>query len=228
MEQASYLDRSRRSGIFAWIFSTDHKRIGVLYLLSILVFFLTGVSIGVIIRLELIAPGKTIVDAGTYNSLFTLHGIIMIFFFIIPGITASFGNFFLPLQIGARDVAFPRLNLLSWWFYITAGLIALATIFAPGGPPDTGWTFYPPYSIKTPTNVSMAAFAAFLIGFSSILTGLNFIVTIHRLRARGMKWFRMPLFTWSLYATSWVQILATPVLAITVLLLTTHIPLSIS
>jgi cytochrome c oxidase subunit 1 len=219
MEQASYLDRSRRSGIFAWIFSTDHKRIGVLYLLSILVFFLTGVSIGVIIRLELIAPGKTIVDAGTYNSLFTLHGIIMIFFFIIPGITASFGNFFLPLQIGARDVAFPRLNLLSWWFYITAGLIALATIFAPGGPPDTGWTFYPPYSIKTPTNVSMAAFAAFLIGFSSILTGLNFIVTIHRLRARGMKWFRMPLFTWSLYATSWVQILATPVLAITVLLL---------
>jgi cytochrome c oxidase subunit 1 len=143
----------------------------------------------------------------------------MIFFFIIPGITASFGNFFLPLQIGARDVAFPRINLLSWWFYIIAGILALATIILPGGPPDAGWTFYPPYSITTTTNVSLAALAAFVIGFSSILTGLNFVTTIHRLRAPGMKWFRLPLFTWSLYATSWVQILATPVLAITVLLL---------
>jgi cytochrome c oxidase subunit 1 len=206
-------------GIFSWVLSTDHKRIGILYLVSVLAFFLTGVFLGFLIRLELIAPGKTIVSAGGYNALFTLHGIIMIFLFIIPGITATFGNFFLPLHIGARDVAFPRLNLLSWWFYIASGLLALSTIFLPGGPPDTGWTFYPPYSVKTSTNVSVAAFAAFIVGFSSILTGLNFITTIHRLRAPGLKWFRMPLFTWSLYATSWVQVLATPVLAITVLLL---------
>jgi cytochrome c oxidase subunit 1 len=132
---------------------------------------------------------------------------------------APFGNFFLPLQIGARDVAFPRINLLSWWLYITAGTVALTTIFMPGGPPDTGWTFYPPYSIKTTTNVSLAALAAFIVGFSSILTGLNFVTTIHRLRAPGMTWFRLPLFSWTLYATAWVQILATPVLAITVLLL---------
>jgi cytochrome c oxidase subunit 1 len=214
-----YQEDHTYAGILSWILSTDHKRIGLLYLISILVFFIAGVTIGVLMRLELIAPGKTIVDAATYNSLFTLHGIIMIFLFIIPGITASFGNFFLPLQIGARDVAFPRLNLFSWWLYITAGIIALTTIILPGGPPDTGWTFYPPYSIKTTTNVSVAALAAFVVGFSSILTGLNFVTTIHRLRAPGMRWFRLPLFSWSLYATSWVQILATPVLAITVLLL---------
>lgn len=214
-----YRSQGRYPGIFSWILSTDHKRIGLLYLTSILFFFIAGVAVGVLIRLELIAPGKIFVTAETYNSLFTLHGIIMIFFFIIPGITASFGNFFLPLQIGARDVAFPRINLLSWWFYIIAGILALSTIIMPGGPPDAGWTFYPPYSIITTTNVSLAALAAFMIGFSSILTGLNFVTTIHRLRAPGMKWFRMPLFTWSLYATSWVQILATPVLAITVLLL---------
>ncbi len=215
----SYLSEGKKGGIASWIFSTDHKRIGVLYLISILTFFLVGVSIGLLMRLELIAPGKTIVSAATYNSLFTLHGIIMIFLFIIPGITSSFGNFFLPIMIGARDVAFPRLNLLSWWLYISAGCIAFSTIFLPGGPPDTGWTFYPPYSIKTPTNVSVALFAALLIGFSSILTGLNFVTTIHRLRATGMKWMGMPIFTWTLYSASWVQILATPVLAITVLLL---------
>ena len=183
----SYLSKT---GIMSWIFSTDHKRIGILYLVSILTFFLVGVSIGLLMRLELILPGKTIVNAATYNSFFTLHGIIMIFLFIIPGITSSFGNFFLPIMIGARDVAFPRLNLLSWWLYITAGFIAISTIFLPGGPPDTGWTFYPPYSIKTTTNVSVAAFAAFVIGFSSILTGLNFVTTIHRLRAPGMNWMR--------------------------------------
>jgi cytochrome c oxidase subunit 1 len=215
----SYLSAGKDRGILSWIFSTDHKRIGILYLVSILTFFLVGVSIGLLMRLELISPGKTIVNAATYNSLFTLHGIIMIFLFIIPGITSSFGNFFLPIMIGARDVAFPRLNLLSWWLYITSGLIAFSTIFLPGGPPDTGWTFYPPYSIQTTTNVSVAAFAAFLIGFTSILTGLNFVTTIHRLRAPGMKWLRIPIFTWTLYSASWVQVLATPVLAITVLLL---------
>jgi cytochrome c oxidase subunit 1 len=214
-----YAQGGKYRGILSWIFSTDHKRIGILYLISILTFFVIGVTIGFFMRLELIAPGRTIVSAGDYNALFTLHGIIMIFFFIIPGITASFGNFFLPILIGARDVAFPRLNLLSWWLYIFSGVLAVSTLFMPGGPPDTGWTFYPPYSIRTTTNVSLAASAAFFIGFSSILTGLNFITTIHRLRAPGMRWFRMPLFSWSLYATSWVQILATPVLAITVLLL---------
>jgi len=214
-----YKQDDKHPGILSWVLSTDHKRIGLLYLTSILVFFGVGVTLGLLMRFELIAPGKTIVDAATYNSLFTLHGIIMIFLFIIPGLTASFGNFFLPLQIGAKDVAFPRLNLFSWWLYITSGIIALTTLILPGGPPDTGWTFYPPYSIKTTTNVSVAALAAFVVGFSSILTGLNFVTTIHRLRAPGMKWFRLPLFTWSLYATSWVQILATPVLAITVLLL---------
>ena len=214
-----YQSEGKYRGIFSWIFSTDHKRIGILYLLSILSFFIIGVTFGVLMRLELMAPGKTIVEARTYDSFFTLHGIIMIFFFIIPGIPASFGNFFLPILIGARDVAFPRLNLLSWWFYIIGAGLAVATLVMPGGPPDAGWTFYPPYSLRTDTNVSLAAFAAFVVGFSSILTGLNFITTIHRLRAPGMNWFRMPLFPWSLYATSWVQVLATPILAITVLLL---------
>jgi cytochrome c oxidase subunit 1 len=214
-----YAAGGKYKGILSWILSTDHKRIGILYLVSILTFFMSGVTVGFLMRLELIAPGQTIVTAKTYNSLFTLHGIIMIFLFIIPGITATFGNFFLPILIGARDVAFPRLNLLSWWLYIISGIVALSTLFLTGGPPDGGWTFYPPYSIKSTTNISVAALAAFIVGFSSILTGLNFVTTIHRMRAPGMKWLRMPLFPWSLYATSWVQILATPVLAITVLLL---------
>jgi cytochrome c oxidase subunit 1 len=218
-DKGFFQSEGKYRGIFSWILSTDHKRIGILYLASILFFFIIGVTFGVLMRLELIAPGKTIVDARTYDAFFTLHGIIMIFFFIIPGIPASFGNFFLPILIGARDVAFPRLNLLSWWLYIIGAALALATLAMPGGPPDVGWTFYPPYSIVTTTSVSLAAFAAFVVGFSSILTGLNFVTTIHRLRAPGMSWFRMPLFPWTLYATAWVQVLATPILAITVLLL---------
>ena len=154
----------------------------------------------------------------TYNALFTLHGVIMIFLFVIPGLGAAFGNFMLPLMIGARDVAFPRLNLLSWWFYIGGAAIVITSLFTGGGPPDTGWTFYVPYSLRTTTNVPLAVFGAFVIGFSSILTGLNFITTIHRLRAPGMRFGNMPLFAWSLYATSWVQLLATPVLGITLLL----------
>ncbi|HPI38178.1 MAG TPA: cbb3-type cytochrome c oxidase subunit I, partial [Ignavibacteriaceae bacterium] len=177
-----------------------------------------GVTFGFLMRLELIAPGKTIMDAQTYNSFFTLHGIIMIFLFIIPGLPAVFGNFFLPILIGAKDVAFPRLNLLSWWLFLIGGLMAITSVFLPGGPADTGWTFYIPYSVRTNTNVLPALFAAFILGFSSILTGLNFITTIHRLRAPGMGWFKMPLFTWSLYATSWIQILATPIVGITLLL----------
>lgn len=215
----SYLDyQGKHKGIKAWIFSTDHKRIGLLYLISMMIFFAVGVTFGFLMRLELIAPGKTIMDVQTYNSFFTLHGIIMIFLFIIPGLPAVFGNFFLPILIGAKDVAFPRLNLLSWWLFLIGGLMAITSVFLPGGPADTGWTFYIPYSVRTNTNVLPALFAAFILGFSSILTGLNFITTIHRLRAPGMGWFKMPLFTWSLYATSWIQILATPIVGITLLL----------
>lgn len=217
---ASYIkDSQGRTGISAWIFSTDHKRIAILYLVSLMSFFMAGVTLGVLMRLELIAPGRNIMEAQTYNATFTLHGVIMIFLFIIPGIPAALGNFVLPLQLGARDVAFPRLNLLSWWIYIAGAGIAIMSLFTGGGPPDTGWTFYAPYSVKTQTNVTLAVFGAFVLGFSSILTGLNFVTTIHRLRAPGMKWFRMPLFPWSLYATGWVQILATPILGVTLLLL---------
>jgi cytochrome c oxidase subunit 1 len=209
----------RYSGIFSWILSTDHKRIGLLYLASIFSFFSVAVILGLLMRLELIAPGRTIMDASTYNAVFTVHGVIMIFLFIIPGIPSSLGNFVLPLQIGARDVAFPRINLMSWWFYISGGAVILVSLFTGGGPPDTGWTFYVPYSIRTGTNVTLAVFGVFLLGISSTLTGLNFVTTIHRMRAPGMKWFRMPLFVWSIYSTGWVQILATPVLAITLVLL---------
>lgn len=218
LDRNFYQEKGRFSGVLSWILSTDHKRIGLMYLASMTFFFFVAVSIGVLMRLELISPGETLVSARTYNSLFTLHGVIMIFLFIVPGIPASFGNFFLPIQIGAKDVAFPRLNLLSYWLYATGAILAVASLFTGGGAADTGWTFYAPYSIRTGTNVVMAIIAAFILGFSSILTGLNFLTTIHRMRAPGMGWFRMPLFTWSLYATGWIQILATPILGITLVL----------
>ena len=215
----SYLHhQGKYKGIRGWIFSIDHKRIGLLYLTAMLFFFAIGVSFGFLMRLELLTPGRTIMDPQTYNSLFTLHGIIMIFLFVIPGLPAVFGNFFLPILIGAKDVAFPRLNLLSWWLFVIGGTIALISVFLPGGPADTGWMFYIPYSVRTSTNVIPALTAAFILGFSSILTGLNFVTTIHRLRAPGMSWFKMPLFVWSLYSTAWVQILATPIVGITLLL----------
>jgi cytochrome c oxidase subunit I len=207
-----------RTGIGAWIFSTDHKRIGLLYLYCVLGFFLCGVLLGLLLRLELIAPGRTIMGPQSYNAVFTVHGVVMIFLFIIPGIPASFGNLIMPIQIGARDVAFPRLNLFSWWLYAAGALIVLAALATGGGPPDTGWTFYVPFSARTGTNVSLAVFGVFVLGFSSILTGINFVTTIHRLRAEGMNWGRLPLFVWSLYATAWVQILATPIIAITLVL----------
>jgi len=207
-----------RRGLSAWIFSTDHKRIGLLYLFTMLVFFAAAVVFGVLMRIEMLTPGKTIVEPQTYNTFFTLHGIMMIFLFVIPGLPAVFGNFMLPLLIGAKDVFFPRLNLLSWWLFLTGGVLALVSLFLPGGAADTGWTFYVPYSVRTTTNVLPALMAAFILGFSSILTGLNFITTIHRMRAPGMSWFRMPLFTWALYSTGWVQILATPIVGITLLL----------
>jgi cytochrome c oxidase subunit 1 len=219
MEENFYHAKTRYPGIFGWIFTTDHKRIGILYLISILSFFIVGVSLGLTMRLELIRSGMHIISAQTYNAIFTLHGVVMIFLFIIPGIPSSLGNFIMPLQIGARDVAFPRINILSWWLFILGGAVAVTSLFTGGGPPDTGWTFYVPYSIRTGTNISLAVFGVFLIGMSSTLTGMNFLATIHRLRAPGMTWTRMTLFTWSIYATSWVQLLATPVLAITLLLI---------
>jgi cytochrome c oxidase subunit 1 len=219
MSTSFYTTPGRYRGLLAWVLSTDHKRIGLLYLFSLFVFFLVGMTLGLLMRLELIAPGRTLMAARTYDSLFTLHGVVMIFLFIIPGIPAALGNFMLPLQIGARDVAFPRINLLSWWFYISGAVVAISSLFTGGGAPDTGWTFYVPYSVRTGTNVSLAVFGVFLLGISSTLTGLNFLTTIHRMRAPGMTWFRMPLFAWSLYATGWVQLLATPVIGITLLML---------
>lgn len=213
-----YQEPSKYKGIFKWIFSTDHKRIGLMYMIGIVLFFLVGITLGVLMRIEMLTPGKTIVDAQTYNSFFTLHGVIMIFLVIIPGIPAVFGNFMLPLQIGAKDVSFPRLNLLSWWFYIIGGLFILASLHLKGGAIDTGWTFYVPYSIRTTTNVILPLIGAFILGFSSILTGLNFVTTVHRLRAPGMTFFKMPLFVWALYATAWIQVIATPIIGITIVL----------
>lgn len=208
-----------KKGLFSWIFSVDHKRIGLLYLYSLLTFFLVGVTLGVLMRLELLNPGKDLLEAKTYNQIFTLHGVIMIFLFIIPSIPAVFGNFFLPIMLGTDDVSFPRLNLLSWWIYMIGAIMALSTLIWGDGPADTGWTFYAPYSVKTGTNVTMSVLAAFVLGFSSILTGLNFIVTIHRLRTPGMTFMKMPLFAWALYATSWIQLLATPIIGITLLMI---------
>jgi cytochrome c oxidase subunit 1 len=202
----------------SWLFTTDHKRIGLLYLTCILSLFVVGVCLGLAMRLKLMTPGNHLLAAQTYNAVFTLHGVIMIFLVVIPSIPASFGNILLPLHIGAEDVSFPRLNLFSWWLYLTGAVVALLSIFTGSGAPDTGWTFYVPFSERTTTNVSVAVIAVFILGFSSILTGLNFITTIHQLRAPGMTWKRLSLFVWSLYATAWVQVLATPILGITVLL----------
>ena len=208
---------ARFTGIRSWLITLDHKRIALMYLFAILFWFLVAVLLGGAIRLELMFPGANIMHADLYNSAFTLHGVIMIFLFIIPALPAVFGNFFLPIHIGADDVYFPKLNLLSWYLYMTGGVIAIVSLFSDGFP-DTGWTFYVPFSISTHTNVSTAVFAAFILGFSSMLTGLNFITTIHKMRVKTMGWLQMPLFTWSLYATSWVQLLATPVITITLVL----------
>jgi len=210
---------SGRTGILSWILSTDHKRIGLMYLYMVLGMFIIGLCLGLAIRLELIAPGKTIMEAQTYNAVFTLHGVIMIFIVVIPSIPAAFGNIILPIHLGAEDVAFPRLNLFSWWLYMIGTFLAILALFTGDGPPDTGWTFYVPFSEFTTTNVNTAVGAVFILGFSSILTGLNFITTIHRLRAPGLTWKKISLFSWSLYATAWIQVLATPVLGITVLLI---------
>ncbi len=205
-----------KRGFLSWALTLDHKRIGIMYLVSVLLFFLVGGLLALAVRLELLTPKGDMFDADTYNRLFTLHGAIMVFLVIIPSIPAALGNIFLPLQIGAKDVAFPRLNLASFYIYVLGGLILLASIVV--GAIDTGWTFYMPYAGQTHGAVAIAVLGVFVLGFSSILTGLNFIVTLHKMRAPGMTWNRMPLFLWALYATSIIQILATPVLAITLLL----------
>ncbi len=210
-----YLNASYK--VRSWLLTVDHKRIAILYLLSITFFFFIGGAFATLIRIELLTPKGDLVQAETYNKLFTMHGIIMIFFFLIPSVPATLGNFLIPLMIGARDLAFPRLNLLSWYLFIIGGAIALAAIVAGGV--DTGWTFYTPYStVYSNTAVATTLVGLFITGFSSILTGLNFLVTIHTMRAPGMTWFKMPLFLWSMYATSVIILLGTPVVAITLAL----------
>lgn len=204
-------------GIKSWLFTIDHKRIGLMYLASVVLFFAVGGFLALTLRLELWEPARTFMDADTYNRIFTLHGAVMVFLFIIPSIPAALGNIFLPIMLGAKDVAFPRLNLLSFWIYGIGSLFTLYSI-AYGGI-DTGWTFYTPYSTTTGSAVISMTLGVFIIGFSSILTGVNFIVTIHKMRAPGQTWGKLPLFLWSLYATAIIQVLATPVLAITLLLL---------
>jgi cytochrome c oxidase subunit 1 len=205
-----------KKGIASWLFTIDHKRIGLMYLVVILTFFLAGGLLALAVRYELLDPQPTF-SATTYNKLFTLHGAIMVFLVLVPAIPASIGNFIIPLQLGAKDVAFPKLNLLSFWVYLFGACFLVYTLLSQQL--DTGWTFYTPYSAKTSTAVISALTGAFILGFSSILTGVNFMVTVHKMRAPGMTWKKMPLFIWALYATSLIQILATPVIAITLFLL---------
>src|SRR5690242_7174834 len=204
-------------GIRSWLLTTDHKRIALLYLISVTFFFFVGGIFASLIRIHLLTPGGYLVTPETYNKLFTMHGVAMIFFFLIPSIPAVLGNFLIPIMIGAKDLAFPKINLLSWYIYLVGGGFVLYS-FATGGL-DTGWTFYTPLSsIYSNSAVTPAVIGIFINGFSSIVTGLNFIVTIHTMRAPGMTWFRLPLFAWAHYATSLVMILGTPVVAITLLL----------
>ena len=213
----TYLEEGGRT-LGSWLLTTDHKRIGLLYLFSILVYFTIAAIAAALMRMELITPAGDMVTSETYNKLFTIHGTLMVWFFLIPSIPAVLGNFIIPMMLGARDVAFPKLNLLSWYLFNLGGLFALYSVSFGGV--DTGWTFYTPYS-STYANSHVVTMAAgvFITGFSSILTGLNFIVTTHKMRAPGLTWFRLPLFIWSLYATSVILVLATPVLAMTLALM---------
>jgi cytochrome c oxidase subunit 1 len=212
-----FAHKGRFPGILGWLLATDHKRIGILYLVSVLTFFSAAVVLGVLMRIHMI-PGHPIMTAQQYNAMFTLHGIIMIFLVVIPAVPTIFGNFFLPILIGGRDMIFPRLNLFTYYLYLLGALLALVSIFFGGGAVDTGWTFYVPFSLKTTVNVPLAVFAVFILGMSSILTGINIVTTVHQLRAPGMGFFKMPLSVWGFYATAWVQILATPIIGITMLL----------
>jgi cytochrome c oxidase subunit 1 len=217
MEAPSLNYLNNGHGAKSWLLTKDHKRIALLYLVSITAFFALGGFFAMLVRLELLTPAGDVMPAETYNKMFTMHGVVMVFFFLIPSIPAVLGNFLIPIMIGAKDLAFPRINLLSWYVYVLGGLFTLVAGLSGGV--DTGWTFYTPYSTAASnSHVMLAAIGVFITGFSSILTGLNFIVTIHRMRAPGMTWFRLPLFVWSHYATSLIMILGTPVIAITVLM----------
>jgi len=205
-------------GLKSWLLTLDHKRVAILYLISVSCYFLLGGIFAMLMRIELMTPVGDLMLSDTYNRVFTGHGVTMVFFFLIPAIPGILGNFLIPLMIGAKDVAFPRLNLASWYLYMTGGTLMLVGTL--NGGVDTGWTFYPPYSTSyTTTNVLIVGIGVFINGFSSILTGLNFMVTVHRMRCPGMTWFRLPLFIWGQYATSLIMVLGTPVVAITLLLL---------
>lgn len=215
-EEKNYLNAEY--GIKSWLLTQDHKRIAILYLIVVTLFFFIGGFFAVLIRLELATPAGDLVESNVYNKLFTMHGIIMVFFFLIPSIPAILGNFMLPMMIGAKDLAFPRINLLSWYIYMAGGVFTIWVLLSGGV--DTGWTFYTPFSTTYSNGyVVLTGLGVFINGFSAILTGLNFIVTVHRMRAPGMTWFRLPLFVWAHYATSLIQVLATPVIAVTLLLL---------
>lgn len=214
-ERSDYVTHAKSIG--SWLFSLDHKRIGILYAVTVAVAFLLGGVFALLVRAELLSPGEDFLSAQSYNQLFSLHGIVMVFGFIIPAIPGFLGNFLLPLHLGAKDVAFPRLNLASYYLYLLG--VALILVAMVAGSVDTGWTFYTPYSARSGPSVLFLTMAVFIAGFASIFTGINFIVTVHKMRAPGMTWNRLPLFVWSIYSTSIVQVLATPVLGITVLLL---------
>ncbi len=213
---AHYLNTDR--GLWAWLTTHDHKRIGILYAIAVAIFFLLGGIFAMLVRTELAAPGETIMDQDQFNQTFTLHGVVMVFLVLIPAIPGILGNFVLPLQIGAKDVAFPRLNLASWYIFLVGAVMALCGWLIVGQV-DTGWTFYTPYSSDSSNAVLWLTSAVFIAGFASIFTGLNFIVTVHKMRAPGMTWNRLPLFVWAIYATAIVQVLATPVIGITMILL---------
>ena len=214
-ERKNYLNAEH--GLRSWLLTTDHKRIAVLYMISITVFFFVGALYALLIRLELLTPAGDLMQADSYNRVFTAHGVVMVFYFLIPVVPAVLGNFLVPIMVGAKDLAFPRINLLSWYLYMIGGLLVIHVVLTGGI--DTGWTFYPPFSTQfSNSRVIEAGLAAFIAGFSSIFTGLNFIVTIHRMRAPGLTWTRLPLFIWAQYATSVIMILGTPVVAITLVL----------
>jgi cytochrome c oxidase subunit 1 len=214
--EANYLNE--KQGPLSWFLTTDHKRIGILYTASITVLFFIGGLFALLMRINLLTPHSQLVDAETYNKLFTMHGIIMVWFFLIPSIPTTLGNFFIPMVIGAKDLAFPKLNLASWYVFNAGAIVTIYSLIRGGV--DTGWTFYTPFSTTySTTYVVSAALGVFIAGFSSIATGLNFIVTVHTMRAPGMTWFRLPIFIWSNYATSLILVLATPVLAVTLLLI---------
>ncbi|HJU07055.1 MAG TPA: cytochrome c oxidase subunit I [Rhodanobacteraceae bacterium] len=209
---------NQETGLWSWLTTHDHKRIGILYAIGITFFFFLGGAAATLIRLHLVTPNGAVLDTETYNKAFTFHGVVMVWFFLIPSIPATLGNFLLPLMIGARDVAFPKLNLASWYLYVIGGLFTICALLMGGV--DTGWTFYTPFSTMfSNSNVFLVIVGVFVTGFSTIFTGLNFIVTIHNLRVPGMKWFKLPLFVWAMYAVSIVMVLATPVLAMTLALI---------